>query len=254
MPGASQSIRSRFVISVVLLLSLFFLLASAVHFAQRQVQRLVTEATEQQYAAAAQLLRFALALEGGAQSGKDAGLSAGGVAGSQAAPAEALAILDTMMSSARFGFTADEHQRLSDWRHALSGPRSLPNQRGSRPGVVVWMPRDIGVSALRLSERKTLAAAQRMREAEARFQFLDLLLLALCAVAAMVALVVIVMVPSAISRPVDALIRRLDGVLGEQNDDWQQAVKTGVTELNRLSDAVERVRGEYKQLKRDRER
>ena len=47
MPGASQSIRSRFVISVVLLLSLFFLLALAVHFAQRQVQRLVTEATDQ---------------------------------------------------------------------------------------------------------------------------------------------------------------------------------------------------------------
>ncbi len=58
--------------------------------------------------------------------------------------------------------------------------------------------------------------------------------------------------PLAISRPVDALVRRLDGMLGEQSDDWKQSVQTGVTELNHLSDAVERVRSRYKQLKRDR--
>lgn len=245
-----QSIRSRFVVSVLVLLSLFFLLAVAVHYAQREVQRLVTMATEQQHAAAAQLLRFALALERRAQ---DAVVpsSAGGAAPLRAAPDQALAMLDAMLNSPRFGFSEDERQQLSDWRQVLSG--GLPPEAGkSRADAVQWLPRDIGPSALRLSERKTLAAAQRMREAEARFQFLDLLLLALCSVAAMVALVLIVMLPPAISRPIDALIHRLDGMLGEQSDDWQKPVKTGVSELNRLSEAVERVRVEYKQLKRER--
>ena len=249
MPGG-QSIRSRFVVSVLVLLSLFFLLAVAVHYAQREVQRLVAAATEQQYASAAQLLRFALALERGAQSGV-ATSSAGSFSQLPASPGQALSMLDTMLNSPRYGFSEDERQRLSDWRQTLSGTKP-PEAGVARPDAVQWLPRDIGLSALRLSERKTLAAAQRMREAEARFQFLDLLLLALCSVAAMVSLVLIVMLPPAISRPIGALIDRLDGMLGEQSDDWQKPVRTGVVELNHLSDAVERVRAEYKQLKRDR--
>lgn len=250
MSGAGQSIRSRFVVSLLVLLSLFFLLAAAVHYVQREVQRLVTVATEQQHAAASQLLRFSLALERGAQDGVVPS-SADGVAPPQTSPVQALAMLDTLLNSPRFGFSEDERKRLSTWRQALSG--GLPPETGaSRADAVEWSPRDIGLLAFSLSERKTLAAAQRMREAEGRFQFLDLLLLALCSVAAMVALVLIVMLPPAISRPIDALIYRLDGMLGEQSDDWQKPVKTGVSELNRLSDAVERVRVEYKQLKRDR--
>lgn len=252
MPNAGQSIRSRFVVSVLVLLSLFFLLAVGVHFVQREVQRLVIAATNQHHAAATQLLRFALAVEVDAQGEPGVVTPARADLQMRGSPDLTLAMLDGMLNSPRLGFNADERRRLTEWRRSLSGGPLPQVQGASRADAVEWLPREISLSARRLSERKSLTAAEMVREAEARFQFLDLLLLALCSVAAMVALVLMVMVPPAISRPVDALVRRLDGMLGEQSDDWQQSVQTGVTELNHLSEAVERVRSRYKQLKRDR--